>query len=449
MNVDLVEWGTLGPSEARFLSDVAPNFDKGAQRIADELASSGKLEILQLRNGIEIRATSWVGRITLGDLTITVRPKINGAPLLNLLRYAYSLRNLQTFTASGFDASRETFQDLIIEQLANEAAELLSRGLHRDYLQFNADLASPTGRIDFEEVAHALTIAKSSVACTYYNRSEAVLLNRVLLAGLRLAARVGTDSRLTARVFRLAQILEAGVPTIQLTTVDLDNAHRLIDRRSTAYSSALTLIELLVNGMGISIVEAGDPVQMPGFLFDMNRFFQSLISRLLHEELPEFSIQDERHLKNLFEYAAASNPKHRRAVVLRPDFAVLKQRKVVEFLDAKYRDLWETKLPPDMLYQLAIYALAKDAGVPRSTILYPTLAQEAADQVLWFKDPVLGRVRAEVVLRPVNLLELERVVRPRQGALAAWHRREYARALVFGNKSVRQIRSVSSIATHA
>ena len=67
----------------------------------------------------------------------------------------------------------------------------------------------------------------------------------------------------------------------------------------------------------------------------------------------------------------------------------------------------ETSLPRDMLYQLAIYALSKNTGVPRSTILYPTLAVEAVDQVVLLKDPILGQKRAEVALRPVNLLELE------------------------------------------
>ncbi len=443
-NIDLVEWQTLRPSEVSFLKGLVPTFDKRAAQTADELASSDKLEILQLRSGIEIRATSWVGRVTLGDLTITVRPKIEGASLLNLLRYAYSLRDLETFTPTGYETATEAFQDLIVEQLANEATELISRGLHRDYLRFNAELASPTGRIDFAQVPYALAAAKSVVACTYYNRSDAVSLNRVLLAGLRLAARASTDNQLTVRVFRLSQMLEDTIPDTQLTTAELDKASRAIDRRTTAYSSALTLIRILFNGMGVSISEPGGAVAMPGFLFDMNVFFQALISRFLHEELPDFSIQDEHHLKGIFEYDLANNPQRRRAVVPRPDFAVLAQGKVIEFLDAKYRDLWATLLPRDMLYQLAIYALSKNTGKPSATILYPTLAAEAVEQLVLLKDPVSGGKRAEIALRPVNLLQMERLTRSRQGARVARQRQRFAQALVFGIKPVTNSKPISS-----
>jgi 5-methylcytosine-specific restriction enzyme subunit McrC len=293
-------------------------------------------------------------------------------------------------------------------------------------------------------VPYALAAAKSAIACTYYSRSDAVLLNRVLLAGLSLAARVSTDNELTVRVFRLSQMLKDSIPAMQLTTEGLDNAGRAIDRRTTAYSSALTLIRILFNGMGVSISDPGGAVSMPGFLFDMNVFFQELISRFLHDELHEFSIQDEHRLKDIFEYDPASNPKRRRAVVPRPDFAVLSHGRVMEFLDAKYRDLWETSLPREMLYQLAIYALSKTTGTPRSTILYPTLANAAVDQVLRLKDPILGSKRAEIVLRPVNLLEMERLVRPRQGALAGRRRRQFAQTLVFGKKPVAHFRSLSS-----
>src|SRR5208283_3704066 len=82
-------------------------------------------------------------------------------------------------------------------------------------------------------------------------------------------ARVSTDNQLTVRVLRLSQMLDDTIPTTQLTTAELDKAIRVIDRRTTAYSSALTLIGILFNGMGVSLAEPSDAVPMPGFLFDM------------------------------------------------------------------------------------------------------------------------------------------------------------------------------------
>ena len=91
-NVTLNEWQSLEPSEDSLLHGFMPDFDKRTRQIVEQLKD--KIEILEFRSGLEVRTSSWVGRVTLGDLTITARPKITGLPLLNLLRYAYSLRDL-------------------------------------------------------------------------------------------------------------------------------------------------------------------------------------------------------------------------------------------------------------------------------------------------------------------------------------------------------------------
>ena len=61
---------------------------------------------------------------------------------------------------------------------------------------------------------------------------------------------------------------------------------------------------------------------MPGFLFDMNIFFQRLLFRFLRENLASARIADELAIRNLFTYAPDANPRQRRAPAPRPDYAL-------------------------------------------------------------------------------------------------------------------------------
>ena len=134
--VRLEEWSTEQAKPGSPLVGLA--LSPGARQVADELTSSGRLEILEFAQGLEIRTTSWVGRIVLDDLTITVEPKIKGMPLLNLLRYAYNLRDLKIFELTNYGDAPGTFQDLILQQLAAEAEDIIYRGLHREPIQMEA-----------------------------------------------------------------------------------------------------------------------------------------------------------------------------------------------------------------------------------------------------------------------------------------------------------------------
>ena len=121
-----------------------------ARIVADELSRTRKLEVQQLVDGVGLRAFSWVGRIELGQITVTVKPKISHAPFLDLLRYAYGLRQLSVTNDALYETKQGTFQDLIARQLASEVKELMARGLHRDYRRESAELSVPRGRIDFD-----------------------------------------------------------------------------------------------------------------------------------------------------------------------------------------------------------------------------------------------------------------------------------------------------------
>jgi len=426
--VSLLEWETLRPDRGSPLAEKNLRHDEAGRKLAEQLTQQGFIEVLELARGIELRATSYVGRFSLGEVTVTVQPKISEAPFLNLLRYAYGLRQLELYRPVGYASSKWAFQDLLIQQLAAEIGELLARGIHRDYEKAYSELANPRGRIQFERLVGTADRAKAALPCIHHPRTEDTVLNQVLLAGLIYAASLTADHDLKAHLRRLTKTLDETVSLKRIDATLLAEAQLALDRRTIAYEAALVLIGILFRSEGVSLDGEKERLRLPGFLFDMNRFFQSLISRFLHDNLENCEVEDEFRLKELFSYDPDRNPQRRRVPVQKPDFIIRRERRIAAILDAKYRDLWEKSLPRDMLYQLALYALGQRGLSRKAVILYPTLCQVAKEQAILIREPVSGATQGEVILRPVNLLRLDGLLRARD-----WKaNRSLAHQLAFG-----------------
>jgi len=407
LSLRLREWQQIGPQEEPGLAGYAfpsPN----ARDTARNLTTSGRVEFLELREGLSIQTRQYVGSLQLGDLRLTILPKINGLPLLNLLRYTYHLRHFDLFSPLDFGAETTAFQDILIQQLALEAAELLERGLHRRYERVNEKLLSPRGRIDFGILTRQGGLREAALPCTHFVRLENNLLNQSLLAGLQLAAGLTSHLGLRAQLRQSVRILLQSVAQIRLTSQLLERAFASINRLTHTYQPALQIIRLLLDGLGMSLEQEQAQIRLPGFLFDMNRFFQALLDRFLRENLEGYTLRSEYQLQDMLHYHHQHNPYRWSVPRPRPDFAILAGEKVVALLDAKYRDIGQHGLPREMLYQLAFYASSQDRpGL--ATILYPTVT-EGREAWLEIAHPVSGQPISRVILRPVNLYVLERMI---------------------------------------
>jgi len=426
--VELTEWDHVGPARVSSLRGCSLAGDPQARRLAETLRS--RLDIREGYDGLEIRSTSFVGRVDVGPLRIAIGPKLPAMPLARLLRYAYGLRDVAAIEETRSPTTRHGLHDLLIALLAAEVEELLYRGLARRYVPISEKLASPRGHILIDRVIREGGVMEARLPCRHFERRADWHLNQVLRAGLDVAARMAESRDLRRRVLQLSAMFGDVGQLTKFGVDDIDRAERGLTRLTAASGPALTIIRLLQDSMGIAFDSTRQASRMPGFLFDMNIFFQRLLSRFLRDNLTSARIKDELAIRSLFAYAPDANPRRRTAPAPKPDYALFHANTLSLFLDAKYRDVWERGLPAEWLYQLSIYALASPDEV--SVLLYASMSREARDERVELRQQELCSTRrpVSIILRPVPLLYLAELLEPDQAAGAVSRRRQLADQLV-------------------
>lgn len=417
--VTLAEWSSCGFEENEALRDL--DLAPADSQLAEALTKSERLKVVEHRRGLRLQATSFVGRIGLGDLVVTIEPKIARHALLRLLEYAYDLGDLHLFKDARYGANDVVLVDVIVQTLLREVERLRERGLHRTYTRVSEDLATPRGAIDMRSLVSRVTNGTALLPCVHHPRDDDHLLNRVLKAGLLLGAHVAFDGAIRVAARRSAATLEK-IATVSVSSALLARARRALDRRVVHYAPMLNLVEILLGGNSLDLDEEDQCVEVPGFLFDMNRFWQALLGRLLRESLPDAEIVEDRALREAFRYADGFGHPTFRAPTARPDFVVRRGGRCMAVLDAKYRDLWKKNLPSSMLYQLAVYAAARGSG-RTAAILYPAPSAEAREVRVEVCSLGVGTSERPVVaLRPVHVERLVAAIDGGDGARREWGR---------------------------
>ena len=143
--VELPEWRTR---EFPGLS-LTPSDRALAERLRGG-AGHGRLYVDELRTGLRIRATSWVGVVQFEEIEVRVVPKLAGdhVGLAQLLEYSLGLAGLrESLGEPPIDLSGESLFDLVAWLFLRAAAHVVRLGLCSDYVVHEDTLPALRGRL--------------------------------------------------------------------------------------------------------------------------------------------------------------------------------------------------------------------------------------------------------------------------------------------------------------
>ncbi|MCZ0704648.1 5-methylcytosine-specific restriction endonuclease McrBC regulatory subunit McrC [Natronobacillus azotifigens] len=123
---------------------------------------------------------------------------------------------------------------------------------------------------------------------------------------------LASDPNLTVDLRRLNSKLEEYISDFALTRQVIKKAQNNVNKLTERYRSLLEIISILQENQGIELDGNNQKLKLQGFLFDMNRFFESLVGRLLQDYVPDYTVREQFLLHDMFTYASNHNPKNRR-----------------------------------------------------------------------------------------------------------------------------------------
>ena len=315
-----------------------------------------------LEGEYNLRASSIVGAVEMGDLSVLIEPKIGIRQLLSIACYAMGAYKSQEQRLFDFEED-QTLPDTLVLALSAAARRAFSRGLLHDYLTREEALYTVRGRIRFDEQIRRRFGIPMPVEVRYEEFTDDILANRLVKAA---AARLGT-MRLRSQRARRGLGWTAGmldnVSPVEFAPKDVPEVR--FDRLNEHYREVVGLARLILQH---SAFESGRGlVRASGFLMDMNVVFQEFVTVALREalEVSERTFRSDTDVRSL---TLNEDWDEVGKVHLYPDLSWWDDQTCTFVGDAKYKNLTNRRVPNEDLYQLLAYVTALD--LPGGMLIY-------------------------------------------------------------------------------
>ncbi|KAB2813101.1 restriction endonuclease [Pimelobacter simplex] len=288
-----------------------------------------------------VAAGTKVGVAKVGDLQISIRPKIAIDRLVFLMGYATKPTFWRNHSVP-LDVESE-LPEALAHTFTRLAAKAIERGLLQGYRTVDESLPVVRGRIRVRDQISRRYGVGLPLEVTYDDFTVDIAENQILLAAATRLLRMAGMSKAVRQSLQRLRLQLAGV-----TGLRRGDLHPVWvpSRLNARYQAPLHLAELILAGDSFE-QRVGD-LQVSGFVFDMWKVFEDFVSIALREAMAPYggsaSLQHRMHLD------VADK------VEMRPDFLWTGFDGECVVVDAKYKAEKPAGFPQADLYQLLAYS---------------------------------------------------------------------------------------------
>ncbi len=293
---------------------------------------------------------STVGALELGDLAVSIRPKLEVSRVLFLASYAMGAFRLQDEPYAFED--KATLVEALAPALVAAARRAFGRGLLHGYRTEEEALHTVRGRIIVAEQIRRRFDIPLPVEVRYDDFTDDILANRLVKAAASVLGAMHVEDAGAREGLRWMDATLGNVSLLRFSRRDVPPV--AFNRLNEHYREVVELSRLILRYRAIEMDRGG--VRANGFLMDMNEVFQGFVTRALRESLG-VSDRTLRSDKNLPGTVWLDQGQHIR---LRPDLSWWDGSTCTFVGDAKYKRIHDERVPNADLYQMLAYATALD-----------------------------------------------------------------------------------------
>ncbi|WP_282937652.1 hypothetical protein [Paenibacillus sp. RC67] len=240
---------------------------------------------IELRIGsnciVSLTATSWIGRISLPEVEIRIRPKLPLNRIWNWLSWAYDLKSLRWIGSAGFDSNYDDM-DWLIRFYVKACERIAAIGLRKNYVPIEDVIPSVKGILQSSLTVGRWLKQDYRFDCRFDEFTSWVNENRCIFAGLQSMRKLQIkDASLYLNLQALMDVFgreRSLLPPMMLT--DAIGKQLLIrmqaNRMNQQYCEAFNWLRLYWNCVTIADSEGG--LKAESFLLDMNELYEAYVA---------------------------------------------------------------------------------------------------------------------------------------------------------------------------